>query len=392
MGKQTTYEPAMIFDYRDPLEGFEGWLVIDRFVHRLCAGGMRVQQGLTRDHLVAMARNMTKKMKIAGLRVDGAKCGIDYPPDSPGKADAVKRFLGAIAPYIRSNYSMGPDLNIDMAELEVAAAAIGIPSVKIAIAGCQGWTSEYFLERSEILNRKIDRFTLGQLRAGYGVSSAVLGMLEHLGIEARGATVAIQGFGNLAKAAIYGLNEAGVVIRAISDQNRCLTALTDKGLNAAELLAHRGTLLPDPTDPTSTRVSDRNDITGCTCDILVPAAIENTVTAEVASKLKVNAVVPGANLAITEIGAHVLYENAVPALPDFVAGSGGSLSMEGLYGPDEHPKPQDVLDHVKLRMKEMVKQVMERSTSLGVIPVEAALGICDEREDLPDTRPYGRLH
>ena len=152
---QSEHKSALIFDYKDPQEGFEGWLVIDRFVHRLSAGGMRVQKGLTRDHLVAMAENMTRKMQIAELRVDGAKCGIDYDPDSPGKKEAVSRFLNAIAPYIRSNYSMGPDLNIDMVELEEAASAVDIPSVKMAVANCQGWDLDYFQERSSILKKNI---------------------------------------------------------------------------------------------------------------------------------------------------------------------------------------------------------------------------------------------
>ncbi len=384
------HKPALIFDYKDPIEGFDGWLVIDRFVHRLCAGGMRVQQGLTRDHLVAMAGNMTRKMQMAGLRVDGAKCGIDYDPASPGKIAAVGRFLSAIAPYIRSNYSMGPDLNIDMAELEKAASDVGIPSVKMAVGNCQGWDLDYFFERSSILKKRIGAFTLGQLRAGYGVSSAVLGMLDTIGIPTDRATVAVQGFGNLAKAALYGLHEAGVTVMAISDQNRCLTALTDDGIHVAEILGCKGSLLPDPVDPLSVKVSNYKDITGCSCDILVPAAIENTVTAEVASRLSVRAVVPGANLAITNIAEQVLHENAIPALPDFVAGSGGSLSMEGLYGPEDHPEPQDVLDHVKRRMKEMVQQVMDRAHSLGCSPAEAAQSICAAREDYPDTRPYGR--
>ena len=96
--------PEIVLEYTDPLEGFKGWLVIDRTVHRICAGGMRVQLGLTREHLIEMARNMTRKMLIADLRVDGAKCGIDYNPASPGKMAAVGRFLQAISPYIKDIY------------------------------------------------------------------------------------------------------------------------------------------------------------------------------------------------------------------------------------------------------------------------------------------------
>ncbi|MCK4839262.1 MAG: hypothetical protein KAS94_10705, partial [Desulfobulbaceae bacterium] len=151
--------PEIVLEYTDPLEGYKGWLVIDRTAHRICAGGMRVQIGLSREHLTEMARNMTRKMRIADLRVDGAKCGIDYDPASPGKLAAVGRFLQAISPYIKTIYSMGPDLNIDMAELEATAALHAIPSVKMAIASAQGWGLDYFIERSKVLSETIGDFT-----------------------------------------------------------------------------------------------------------------------------------------------------------------------------------------------------------------------------------------
>ena len=384
ISKKTT-TPEIIVEYTDPLEGFHGWLAIDRTVHRMCAGGMRVQQGLTRNHLTEMARNMTRKMRIADLRVDGAKCGIDYDPSSPGKAAAVSRFLKAISPYIRSIYSMGPDLNIDMTELEAAAAAHTIPSVKMAIATAQGWDLAYFLERSEILKEKIDGLPLGRLRAGYGVAAAALGILDHLQTEPTGATIAIQGFGNLAKAAIFGLAQAGCRIVAIADEKRCL--LNNDGLDLTELLKCSDNLLPDLKEARSVA---SNEIFNCQCDILVPAALENMVTPVIAEKLAVRAVVPGANLAVMAESGIILHKRGIPVLPDFLAGSGGSLSMEGLYGPDHHPSPQEVLDHVRNKMQDLVRQVMIRAINERCSPTEAALKICDEREDHPNSRPYGR--
>ncbi|MFV9689967.1 MAG: Glu/Leu/Phe/Val dehydrogenase dimerization domain-containing protein, partial [Desulfobacteria bacterium] len=75
-------EPELIVGYTDPVEGFKGWLVIDALSHKLCAGGLRVQKGLTQDRVIDLARNMTLKMRISGIRADGAKSGIDYDPTS----------------------------------------------------------------------------------------------------------------------------------------------------------------------------------------------------------------------------------------------------------------------------------------------------------------------
>ena len=58
---------------------------MDSPTHRLCAGGLRIQKGLTRECVTRLARNMTMKMRIAGIRADGAKSGIDYDPHAPGR-------------------------------------------------------------------------------------------------------------------------------------------------------------------------------------------------------------------------------------------------------------------------------------------------------------------
>ena len=220
-------QPAMVIEYTDPLEGFKGWLVRDRFCHQICAGGMRVQPGITRQKLIDMARNMTLKMQVAGIRVDGAKSGIDYDPDAPGKGAAITRFLQAIEPFIKCCYSMGPDLNVEMDELEKAAAKTGIPSVKMAVAGAQGWAMDYYLARSEIVQQEVEGWSISRLRAGYGVAAAVLAMLDFIKIPHTGASVAIQGFGTLAKAAAWRLAKAGVNIVGLADmKNGSHTRLT----------------------------------------------------------------------------------------------------------------------------------------------------------------------
>lgn len=381
-------DPEIIIEYTDPLEGFKGWLAIDRTVHRISAGGMRVQPGLTREHLAEMAGNMTRKMQMADLRVDGAKCGIDYDPSSPGKSAAISRFIRAISPYIKTNYSMGPDLNVDMMELEEAARPHGIPSVKMAIATAQGWDLDYFLKRYEILSETIGDFTLGRLRAGYGVAAAVLGVLQSLDIEPSTATISVQGFGNLAKAALYGLSEEGCRIVAIADEHKCLSA--GNGLDTDSILAERSSLLPGREQDASIITAPSEALFDCDCDILVPAALENTVTPEIAAKIKVKAIVPGANLAVPEESGRILHERGIPVVPDFLAGCGGSLSMEGLFSPEEHPSPQEVLTHVKKKMQDLVRQVITLGDEKKCSLTEAALDICSSRKVYGDSRPYGR--
>lgn len=380
--------PTLIIEYTDPMEGFKGWLVMDRLQHRLSAGGMRVQTGLTCAHLEEMARNMTRKMRLSDLAVDGAKCGIDYNPSSPGKAAAIQRFLRAIQPYITSRYSMGPDLNVDMLELENAARPLGIPSVKMAVAKAQGWELPYFIERSDVLAEKVGNFTLGQLRAGYGVAAAALGTLAMLGIDSTKARIAIQGFGTLGRATLFGMAEAGCQIVAIGDEYQTLIDESNEGLSAQQLLKYPAPLLPEAALLPGTVRCPRAEIFNCSADLLIPAALENTVSPEISATLQVKAVVPGANLAVPESSALILHRRNILVLPDFLAGCGGSLSMEGLYGPACHPTARQVLDHIRDKMQKLVKQVIHQSRLSQCSPSEAALRIIDTRTDYGDRRPY----
>jgi glutamate dehydrogenase/leucine dehydrogenase len=334
--------PELIVEYTDPLEGFKGWLVIDSLTHRLAAGGMRVQKGLSKEVVRQLAATMTLKMRIAGIRADGAKCGIDYDPRSPGKQEAMLRFIRAIKPYLLERYSMGPDLNTAMPELDAVCARIGIASIKAVIAKCQEFTPEQFEERVQLLKQPVAHSTLGGLRSGAGVASSCAAILEFLHIPSAQARVVIQGFGSLASSAAYFLHQAGVPIIGLADCDKSLISQDGTGLDIPDLLARscsdcrRKGLIP----PDSLRHSygDRREIYNLACDVFIPAAIEQAIDRQAAETMQVKAIVSGANLAVTDEAEAVLHERGILVIPDMVAGCGGSLSMEGLFGPDELPE------------------------------------------------------
>lgn len=380
--------PEVVVKYTDPVEGFRGWLVIDALTHRLCAGGLRVQKGLTRECITQLARNMTLKMRIAGIRADGAKSGIDYDPLSPGKDQALERFFRAIVPYMKDRYSVGPDLNTTMPELNAIAARFGLPSIKIAVARAQGFSDEEFASRTAILSLPVGQSTLASLRSGAGLAYACLGALDFLGIPCSRARVAIQGFGGLAGGAAWCLNQAGVKIVALSDRQKMLRAGDGEQLDIELLLSHsRSGLIPLVDD--SGILGENSRIHEIDCDVFVPAAMEKTVLEEEASNMTARAVVCGANLAVTPEAEIILHERGIMLVPDMVAGCGGSLSMAGLFGPETPPSVQQVLDFVNENMRDMVSRVCSRSSMAGVSPREAALQLCEEALLLPGEKPYG---
>jgi glutamate dehydrogenase (NAD(P)+) len=383
-------KPELILEYTDPQEGFKGWLVIDALSHKICAGGLRVQEGLTSDKITNLARNMTLKMRIAGIRADGAKSGIDYDPHSPGKREALHRFIGAIRPYIMERYSLGPDLNVKLNEIDDIASKLGIPSVKIAIAKAQGFDLPHFLERYGMLESSVDHVTLGKIRSGFGLAAACLGVLEFLEVPTQEATVAIQGFGGLGTGAAYTLHKSGVKIIGLADEEKSLISYNEDRLDIKALLKDSVDGLI-PKTQRSGKYVDRNHIYDVKCDVLIPAAIENAVGADIAGTISVKAIVPGANLAITEMAERLLHERGIITIPDFVAGCGGSLSMDGLFGLQPPLSAHDVLDHVGKRMRSIVKEILERSRKDGITPRKAALHLCSEAPIYPEAKPYGPL-
>lgn len=389
MPEINSISPALVLEYTDQEEGFKGWWVRDRVVHRLCAGGLRIQAGLNKKHLIMMAANMTRKMQIAGIRVDGAKCGIDYDPEAPGRTAALLRFVRALKPLILSCYSVGPDLNVEMAELDKIAATLQIPSVKIAIAETQELSREDFFARYSSLGEMVDGHPLGWLRAGCGPAAAALALLEFKNIPFVEATIAIQGFGSLAKGALHLLAKAGVRVVAISDAKRCFMAPASGRIEVGPLLGAPGSLLPEPAAGSGIQISASAAIMRVQCDVLIPAAIEEAITDAERPLLGARSIVPGANLAVSPEAELGLEGQGVLVLPDFLAGCGGSLAMDILFGSPSLLPPAEVVELTMQRMKKMVHEVLRRSAAEHISPTRAALLGCIDSHPSFDAKPYG---
>jgi len=382
-------QPTLVVEYHDPIEDFRGWLVIDGLNHSLAAGGLRVQKSLTLEHLKKMARNMTKKMRVWGMPINGAKSGLDYDPTSPGKDEAIRRFMLAIKPYMAERYSMGGDLNTWMPRLDAIARSIGLPSIKIAISKAQRLDLSAFEERYQILDRPvIGDWTLGKLRAGYAVGMAALAVLDHKGIPYRKGKVAVQGFGTLAKAALVGLREAGVKVTALADADRCLLAQTQQGLDLDALLETNAVLLSSMDAGRGVAAIPPEAVLSADVDVLVLAAIENSITEDNTSVVRARSVVPGANLAVSSAAQEHLHSRGVEVLPCFVAGSGGSVAMNGLFGPAEPPDPHQVLDYVRTAMSRMIERILRESQTEGLTPTQVAERMVAEEPKVDRDRPY----
>jgi glutamate dehydrogenase (NAD(P)+) len=194
-----------------------------------------VRPGLDDAMIAALAKTMTLKQRLLGLAVDGAKAGIDYDPQAPGKREALDRFLRFLRPHLEGRLSMGPDRGTTWSEIEGIARKAGLASVKIAVARAQELDEADFRCRLSVLDVDVNGLTVGQRRAGHALAHAALAACEVAEPKRRPLLAAIQGFGNLGRGAALSLAEAGVVITAVADEYGCVSA--DGGVDVHALLA-----------------------------------------------------------------------------------------------------------------------------------------------------------
>lgn len=384
-------EPNLIVEYFDEKYDAHAWLVIDDLSKPLAAGGLRVKDGLTKQHVINMAKNMTKKMRICNLNVSGAKSGIDFDPKSSNKKEVISRFMKAIKPFLEKRYSMGSDLNTNMKELEEIAHEIGLKSVKSAIEKTQELSSEQFNKLSSLLNETvIDKWTLGEIRAGYAVAASAISALKFLGKKPEEATAVIQGFGVLAKACIIGLLEENVKILGISDQDKLIYS-TENRIPVKEYLENKGTMLPDIKD-SNLHIENTNDTIKKEVDLLILAAIENTITVENANSVVAKIIVQGANLALTDEAKPILKKKNIVVLPSYLSGAGGPISMNALFGANRIPLATEVLQHIKINMDKITKNILEDALKNGKTAEEVADLYISEVKIDSKNKPYEEVY
>lgn len=377
---------AEVIEYHDQVENCRGYLVYDGTECRLAAGGCRVQPGLTRDTLRVLASRMALKQRVLGINVDGAKCGLAYDPAAPGREAVLRRFLEFLGEHLRTRFSMGCDMGTRFTELERIAAELGIGSVKGAIRHAQEISADEFRTRIRLLDAEVGPLTLGERRAGHFLAHAALVAGIAAGPPAHRLTCAVQGFGNLGRAAALALAETGVRVTAVADVFGCI--VDPRGLDIhhmvqIDMARPVPRLLGDPLRLSSEALLD------IPADVLILAGGEDALDARRAALLPVPVVVVGANCGLSDGASRLLNDRGVLVIPDFIGGIGGSASMEALFGPIVTPSPVDVLDELAVMARELVSDIVVGARDRGLTPRQVALDIAAAARVEPGRRPYG---
>jgi len=294
------------------LRMFEGYRVQHNLTRGPAKGGLRFHPEVSLDEVKALAMWMTWKCAIANLPFGGAKGGVIVDPKVLSHRELerlTRRFASEIAVLIGPDSDIpAPDVNtnaeimawiMDTVSMEqgysVPAVVTGKP---LDIGGSEGRPSA----------------------TGRGVTIVALEACRRLGRDPAATTVAVQGFGNVGSTAAILMAEEGFRVCAVSDVSGGIYA--PGGLDIPAVMQYRdstGSLAVFP----GTRAVTNTELLELPVDMLVPAALENQITARNAGRIQATLIIEGANGPTTPDADAMLEKRGVVVVPDILANAGG---------------------------------------------------------------------
>jgi glutamate dehydrogenase (NAD(P)+) len=295
------------------IRNFRAFRVQHNTVRGPAKGGIRFHQDVTVDEIKALAFWMTYKCAVVGIPMGGAKGGVVVDPRtlSPGERERLsRRYMAEMIDLFGPNSDVpAPDVNTG-------------PQV-------MGWMLDtYVMHKREYLPAVITGkpMELGGSAGRQSATSRGLNVCVHkaasqLGLELKGATAAIQGFGNVGSHAAKFLAQSGVKIVAISDAEGGFRKAN--GINVDAAIAHvsrRGSLAGFKGATPMRRASQLLELP---VDILVPAALENQITRQNAPRVRARIIAEGANGPTTPGADEILARQGTFVIPDILCNAGG---------------------------------------------------------------------
>jgi glutamate dehydrogenase (NAD(P)+) len=343
---------------------FTGFRVQHNVSRGPAKGGLRYHPNVTLDEVKALAAWMTWKTATVNLPYGGAKGGVVCDPKRMSKGELermTRRYASEIQPIIGPEVDIpAPDVYtdaqtmawiMDTYAMTVGHAAPGVVTGKpVSIGGSEGRTDA----------------------TGRGVLYVVEEACKVKKINLRGATVAIQGFGNVGSAVARLFAEKKAKIVAISDSRGGVH--NPRGIDPLRALRYKersGTVVGMPG---ASRISN-DELLALKCDILVPAALENVITLHNADQIKAKIVAEAGNGPTTPHADEILSRKGVFVVPDILANAGGvtvsyfewTQDLQGFFW-----QVQEVNSKLEFVMRRAFNDVHETMRKFHVYPRAAA--------------------
>ena len=327
------------------LEVFEGYRVQHSSLRGPCKGGIRFHQDVNVDEVKALAAWMTFKCAIVNIPYGGGKGGVKVDPHTLSKSELEKltrRYTAAILPLIGPQQDIpAPDVGtnaqtmdwlMDTYSMMRGYAVPGVATGKdIEVGGSLGRTEA----------------------TGRGIMTITRLVAEKHGIKK--ARVAVQGAGNVGSISAKLIAEnLGFDIVAISDVSGGIYNADGLDMNSVGAFLAKKGLLKDYSAQGVKHITNE-ELLMCECDILIPAALENQITAGIAEKLKASIIIEAANGPTSVEADAVLASRNIDVYPDILSNAGGVVvsyfewaqNLQSLYW--EEADVNRMLDKVMVR-------------------------------------------
>jgi len=330
---------------------FEAFRVQHSSVRGPAKGGIRYHPQVTLDEVKALATWMTWKCAVVNIPFGGAKGGITCNPKimSAGELEGMtRRYTSAILPLI------GPEQDIPAPDVYTNSQTMAW------IMDTYSMTKGYPIP-GVVTGKPISLGgSLGRNEAtGRGVFYTIQSACEHLRMSLPGATVAVQGFGNAGSIAAQLLHAAGAKVIAVSDSTGCV--YNKSGLDIPELIYMKTLCGHVEGFPESEAISPA-ELLALKCEILVPAALENTILAGNAPAVRARIIAEAANGPLTPEADRILEGKGVFVIPDILCNAGGVTVSYFEWVQDEQHlfwEAQDVYDRLERVMKVAFRDVLK---------------------------------
>jgi glutamate dehydrogenase (NAD(P)+) len=350
-------------------------LVGHRVQHNLsrgpAKGGLRYSADVSLDEVRALAMWMTWKCALLDVPYGGAKGGVRIDPMlySQGELERVtRRYTSEIAPLIGPEKDIpAPDVGTDEQTMAWLMDTYSVQQGYTVLGVTTGKPME--------LGGSLGRATA----TSRGVVHVALAALRECGLDPTASTAAIEGYGKVGRHAARFLAEAGVRVMAVSDQHGAV--VNEQGLDLDLLDAHveaYGSVAGFQGGDTV----DRALALELDVDLLIPAAVEGTITGRNADRIQARVIVEGANGPTTGEADAILQRRGVLVVPDILANAGGVIVsyFEWVQANQAYWwSGDDVEARLAVRMLDAWERVLARSKELGVTLRTAATVTAVER-------------
>lgn len=298
------------------IEVFEGYRVQHSTSRGPCKGGLRYHPDINVEEVKALAAWMTLKCAVVNIPYGGAKGAVKVDPLKLSREELkrlTRRYTGMILPLI------GPERDIPAPDIGTNAEIMGW--IMDTYSMFKGYTVP-----GVVTGKPIEiGGSLGRREAtGHGVMLITRETLHRMGIPVLGTSVAVQGFGNVGSTTARLLQKEGCRIVAVSDVSGGLYKRS--GLDIPDILkymdANKGNLLSDYSGDGVKHITNEGLLT-MDVDVLVPAAIENQITLDIAPRIRARVVIEAANGPTTNEADEVLNKQGVTVVPDILVNAGG---------------------------------------------------------------------